>query len=317
MPFLVSDLLTEAFPSADTLDGSAHPISLYLIMTPEKEKDDSPEQDVGTKQLTCGLIMPISLTDGCPPEHWQDVKSILVDCIESIDSPAFKPHLVSDGDDVGVIHKRIVHGIYTSDMVVCDVSGKNSNVMFELGMRLAFDKPTVIIKDDKTDYSFDTSIIEHIPYPRDLRFGRITSFKEKLAEKIVGTYNAASRDPEHSTFLKHFGTFKTVTLNQAEATKDEVILDMLDDIRRDLSSMRQPPDVRKSRSSHLTSDYLINILLEIKEKQPRRSVAFSEPLFQYVLQHYPEIRTHERDLSILRSKVRTACDFAVQLTAAD
>jgi hypothetical protein len=34
--------------------------------------------------------------------------------------------------------------------------------MFELGMRLAFDKPTVIIKDDKTDYMFDTGIIEHV-----------------------------------------------------------------------------------------------------------------------------------------------------------
>jgi hypothetical protein len=53
------------------------------------------------------------------------------------------------------------------------VSGKNPNVMFELGIRLAFDKATIIIKDDKTDYSFDTSVIQHIPYPRDLRHNQI------------------------------------------------------------------------------------------------------------------------------------------------
>lgn len=79
---------------------------------------------------------------------------------------------MSDADDVGVIQKRIVQGVYGADLIVCDVSCKNSNVMFELGMRLAFDKPTVIIKDDKTDYTFDTGVIEHITYPRDLRFQR-------------------------------------------------------------------------------------------------------------------------------------------------
>jgi hypothetical protein len=34
---------------------------------------------------------------------------------------------------------------------------KNPNVMFELGMRLAFDKPAIIIKDNRTNYSFDTA----------------------------------------------------------------------------------------------------------------------------------------------------------------
>jgi hypothetical protein len=71
-----------------------------------------------------------------------------------------------NADDIGVIQKRIVQNLYSSDVIVCDVSGKNPNVMFELGMRLAFDKPTLIVKDDKTDYSFDTGIIEHVPYPR-------------------------------------------------------------------------------------------------------------------------------------------------------
>lgn len=74
--------------------------------------------------------------------------------------------------------------MYENPIVVCDVSGKNPNVMFELGIRLAFDKPTIIIKDDKTSYSFDTSPIEHLEYPRDLRYNRIEDFKSKLTDKI-------------------------------------------------------------------------------------------------------------------------------------
>ena len=101
----------------------------------------------------CGIIMPISEIDNCSAEHWVEVQSILRDVIKSAD---FEPNLVSDADDVGIIQKRIVQNVYSNEIVVCDVSGKNPNVMFELGMRLAFDKPTIIIKDDFTNYSFDT-----------------------------------------------------------------------------------------------------------------------------------------------------------------
>ncbi len=69
--------------------------------------------------------------------------------------------------------------------------------MFELGLRLAFDNPTVIVKDDKTDYSFDAGVIENIPYPRDLRFTKIVEFKKKLAEKVSNTFKASVEDPKH------------------------------------------------------------------------------------------------------------------------
>lgn len=156
----------------------------------------------------CGLVMPISASDGCSADHWADVKAIITEAIEGIPDPKFDVMLVSDADEVGVIQKRIVQNFYNSAVIVCDVSGKNPNVMFELGMRLAFDKPTVIVKDDKTDYAFDTGIIEHIPYPRDLRFNRIVDFKATLASKVLSTYKAGQADPEHSTFLKNFGQFQ-------------------------------------------------------------------------------------------------------------
>jgi hypothetical protein len=79
--------------------------------------------------------------------------------------------------------------------------------MFELGMRLAFDKPTVIVKDDKTNYSFDTSVIEHLDYPRDLRYSKIVEFQERLGEKIQSTHERSANDLNYTTYLKHFGSF--------------------------------------------------------------------------------------------------------------
>jgi len=186
----------------------------------------------------CGLVMPISSIDGCSAEHWIEVKSIITEAINSIDDYDFTINLVSDADEIGVIQKRIVQNIYSSDIVVCDVSGKNPNVMFELGMRLAFDKPTVIVKDDKTDYSFDTGIIEHVTYPRDLRFTKIVSFKEKLAEKVSATIRKAEDDPEHSTFLKNFGKFQVANLSEDVVSADKMVLSMLADMQHELAFIK-------------------------------------------------------------------------------
>ena len=150
---------------------------------------------------------------------------------DSIDKAGFEPNLVSNADDVGVIQKRIIQNLYDNAIVICDVSGKNPNVMFELGVRLAFDKPTIIIKDDKTPYSFDTAPIEHLEYPRDLRFNKIQEFSFKLIEKIKKTYDKSINDPEFSTFLKHFGEFKVAKIEHKEVSQQEYILDEIKSLR--------------------------------------------------------------------------------------
>lgn len=172
--------------------------------------------------------MPISAIDGCSESHWADIQDILT---EAIEDAGFDSNLVSNADDVGIIHKRIIQNLYDNPIVVCDVSGKNPNVMFELGLRLAFDKPTIIVKDDKTTYSFDTSAIEHLEYPRDLRFSRIVEFKQKLTEKIKATHDKAATDPTYTTFLKHFGEFTVAKLDKKEVSGQEYILEELKALR--------------------------------------------------------------------------------------
>lgn len=185
---------------------------------------------------TCGIVMPISTIDTCSEEHWRDVREILT---EAIEDAGFSAQLVSEADDVGIIQKRIIQNLYENPVVVCDVSGKNPNVMFELGMRLAFDKPTIIIKDDKTTYSFDTSPIEHLAYPRDLRFSKIVEFKELLSEKIKATHRRSSEDDDYTTFLKHFGTFKVADLQTEVVPKDQIVLEEIRSIRELVLSVQQ------------------------------------------------------------------------------
>lgn len=290
------------------LSPSAKFISLALM---NKPKPAVPSGSESTTTLSCGIIMPISPIDGCTAEHWSEVKEIIKDAVESIAEPKFTAKLVSDADDIGVIQKRIVQGVYNSDIIVCDVSAKNSNVMFELGMRLAFDKPTIIIKDDKTDYSFDTSIIEHLGYPRDLRFSKIINFKKSLADKILATYQASLRDDGHSTFLKNFGTFKVAHLSQTEASGEQVILEMLSEIQQELSFVRrQSLRARNTPPPQASEDPLKEIvltLLDAKKSDPTLTIEPGDALFEMILRARPEVLRHFKSKTEFDEAVATAC----------
>ena len=225
----------------------------------------------------CGVVMPISAIDNCDASHWADVFEVIS---EAIEDAGFVPNMVSNADEVSVIHKRIIQNLYENPIVVCDVSGKNPNVMFELGLRLAFDKPTIIIKDDKTSYSFDTSSIEHLEYPRDLRFSKIVDFKEKLSEKIKATV-AASADPSYTTFLKNFGEFKVAKIEKKEVSGQEYLLEEIKSIHSsimELSRIRfseeRPWTVKRSLSKNSDT---VNICLRNRSKEDALIAAKSIP----------------------------------------
>ncbi|MEO0496759.1 MAG: RNA helicase [Pseudomonadota bacterium] len=193
---------------------------------PEKRKlDDVP---------TCGLVMPISAIDGCDEQHWAEVQAIIQ---EVVAKAGFQPRLVSEANEVGIIHQRIVQNLYEDPIVVCDVSAKNPNVMFELGLRLAFDRPTVIIKDDQTPYSFDTSPIEHLGYRRDLRHASVLEFKEKLFKKIRDTHESASKNDDYSPFLRHFGRLTPASISSDEVPISDFLLSALDSLSRQVSAL--------------------------------------------------------------------------------
>ncbi|MCE5347113.1 MAG: hypothetical protein LLG13_12630 [Bacteroidales bacterium] len=196
---------------------------------------DNKKEDVNRKK-TCGIIMPIAPHPEYPSEHWKDVLDIMNEAIRRTE---FEPKLVSDDEAIGLIHDRIVTNVYNNEIVVCDVSSKNPNVMFELGLRLAFDKPIIIIKDERTEYSFDTGGIEHISYPSTLNFPQIVKFQDEVTKKINATYKKSQTESNYSPFLKSFGkTIKPASIKQTEIPEGKYILDQLDALRQEIHIMR-------------------------------------------------------------------------------
>lgn len=208
-----------------------------MAKTTAINETDSKESEKNISRPICGIIMPIANTEGYQNGHWQDVYSILS---EAATDAGFHPNLVSFDSDVGVIQKRIIQNIYTNPIVICDISSRNANVMFELGMRLAFDKPTIIVKDEITPYSFDISSIEHLNYPADLRFKAINEFQTKLADKIKTTQEKSLNDQNYSTFLRSYGSFEVVKIQEEEVSETKFILSQLAELKSIILEKNKP-----------------------------------------------------------------------------
>lgn len=181
-----------------------------------------------TPKAICGIVMPISECDGRPPAHWSDVLSILIEaCAEA----GIEARLVSETYESNLIHKEIIANIYNDDIIICDVSGRNPNVFFELGIRMATQKPTVIVKDDITVYPFDTAPNRFIQYPRDLRHPLVEIFKRQLSDSL----KLSLKQPAENSFIGQLGPFQIPKVESKSVPASEILLERLDRLERNLS----------------------------------------------------------------------------------
>lgn len=179
------------------------------------------------KKKTCGLVMPISEIDGLPEGHWKDVRGILE---KVATEQGFETKLVSAETVSGVLTTHIVTNLFENDIVICDVSARNPNVMFELGLRLAFDKPTIIIKDDVTAFVFDIQSIGHLRYPRTLRITEMEQFKLDLAQSLNDTYEKKQNDPDYSTFFSAYKIFEQPKVLEKSTNGVEYLSGRIDEL---------------------------------------------------------------------------------------
>lgn len=210
-------------------------------------------KQVENQEKICGIIRPIAkMSDFYTFEHWNSVKDIME---RAITKAGYNPLTVSDSKGSTTIHSSIFLNLYQNEIVVCDVSNRNANVMFELGMRIAFDKPVVIIKDDKTPFSFDTSHIKHLEYPSDLRFQVIEQFIEDLANLILETVQA-SKQKDYKTFLSHYAPIKVTTLEVNEVSEKialESILNSINNLEEKVNALNSKSNEIKPKNLGLTN----------------------------------------------------------------
>ena len=204
---------------------------------PSRKGTDSQAKDnAGDKASlpVCGLVMPVTAAAPYEPAHWQEVRIVLDRAIEAA---GFRPQPVWEGGDADIIQDRIVTNLFQNPMIVCDVSGLNPNVMVELGMRLSFGKPLVIVTDDVKKLPFDTSIIEHVPYPADLHIIRTENFVEALRGKLEQVAKRAE-EGNYKPYVKNFGPVELGALGSEERSFDQYVVQRIDSLASEVRALR-------------------------------------------------------------------------------
>lgn len=174
----------------------------------------------------CGIVMPISLTDEAhTPEHWAEVLSMLE---EAITEAGLQPKPVWIAGETNIIQAKILKNLFENDLVICDVSTLNPNVMLEFGMRLTTRKPTVVVAEIGTKLPFDTSSIKTIFYEPSLRHSAVKLFVQELTDELLSA-KAAQAEGTYRSFLEHM-TFERVEPNTVTVRADQVIERRLDEM---------------------------------------------------------------------------------------
>jgi hypothetical protein len=134
--------------------------STIQSVNPDKGRTkSSPESTVTLSQASAGdakvvfVIMPFSEhTPTHTPGFFQEVLSSLI--TPAVAEAGFTVKTARrDGSDV--IQSTIINELLSADLVVGDLTEHNPNVLFELGVRMALEKPVLLIKTNDTARIFD------------------------------------------------------------------------------------------------------------------------------------------------------------------
>lgn len=135
--------------------------------------------------------MPISDPPGYDSGHFRRVYEHLIR--PACTKARVTPLRADDVKAANYIVLDILQRIIEADLVVCDLSGRNPNVMYEVGVRQAFNLPIVFIKDQRTERVFDIQGFRTVDYDDSLRIDCVNRDIETLLAAIEATMQ-----PDHN-----------------------------------------------------------------------------------------------------------------------
>ncbi|WP_312686594.1 hypothetical protein [Brevundimonas nasdae] len=180
----------------------------------------------------CGVIMPISTTVNFSEAHWERIQTLLH---RGIRLAGFQPTNVWVNDQRDRVSERIIGNIFTHEIVVADISDLNPNVMFELGLRLASKRPTVVVMNKGGQIPFDIRDFHVLQYPSDMNILDMEAFYLDLSETLINKHNSF-KSKDYRPFLD--GVIVEVTSpSTREVTGVEAVLTRLDQVSARLSGI--------------------------------------------------------------------------------
>lgn len=134
-----------------------------------------PRYDGGLDYAKCFVIMPFS-------ESMRSVYDHIVSVFENLSDSRMKCVRADDSSKPEVLTEHIWNEINESLLILADLTGRNPNVYYEVGLAHALSKPVILVTQD-AQVPFDLQGIRRIHYSLQTQ-GDVDDFKKRLRAAI-------------------------------------------------------------------------------------------------------------------------------------
>lgn len=187
---------------------------------------------------SCFVIMPIADCEGYEKGHFTHVyNDIIKPAIEKTEFLAIRADEVKE---TNLIHLDILKKLIDAPIAVCDLSTRNPNVLFELGIRQAFDKPVVLIQEKGTPKIFDIAPLRYLEYSKEMKYHEVLESQKNLQEAIEATKGVENDAGNINSIVKLMALSSSAVIpNLDKSNKEVMALDFLQAQMTDLKMMME------------------------------------------------------------------------------
>ena len=261
----------------------------------------------------CFVMMPFSTPDGYEEGHFMKI-------YEQIIKPAIeRAGMTAERVDENVLSTDIVtkifQGLTECEMAICDLSSRNPNVLYELGIRQAYNKPVLLI-----DRIFDVGRLTTVPYKSDRLYENVTEAVRDISCALIE--HLENKESVIDIIQARLGyKFNASQLPQPEdMSNDQKILTLLYNLVDDVDSLKKTVNLN-NLGDNLTVDRIIRMLDEcihmlnyIKEMDknkmiPRYKISiYLDRCNNYRLHNKIQLIDKASDIVVLYNKIKEMYD---------
>ncbi|MGF1845387.1 hypothetical protein L4C39_19800 [Vibrio clamense] len=183
----------------------------------------------------CFIIMPIADAEGYPKGHFGHVYENIIK--PSCEMAGYNAVRADEVKETNLIHLDILKKLIEAPIAICDLSNRNPNVLFELGIRQAFDKPVVLIQEEGTPKIFDIAPLRYLEYSNEMKYHDVLSMQNKLKEAIEATASAESDASNVNSIVKLLALSNSAQIPDLENGKDSLALEVMHAEMRNIRQM--------------------------------------------------------------------------------
>lgn len=199
--------------------------------------------DLPAQSLTCFVIMPIADVDGYSAGHFARVYDHLLAPAAKV--AGFEPELASRVQSTNMIVLDILRRLLAADIVLCDLSARNPNVLYELGLRQAFAKPVTLVKDRRSLRIFDVQGIRDIEYDESLRIDTAQSAIAEIATTLRNTHEQSHRGQDVNSIVQLLGIERARVPERSLVSPDtQLLLNALSEVGDRVAALERRPAAR-------------------------------------------------------------------------